>query len=92
MPVQISRLPLAAEVRASVEAQGPLALEKRIEIKVAVPANLAVLADADLLPRVIQNLLDNAVKFTPQGAASPSVRRRKRKTPFSFPSRIRAPA
>ena len=67
MKVQISRLALAETVRACVEEQGPLTREKRIEVTVDVPMTLAVLADADLLPRVVQNLLDNAVKFTPVG-------------------------
>ncbi len=68
MPVKLARLPLAAILAACVEDQAPLAREKRVEIKIEAPASLAVLADADLLPRVILNLLDNAVKFSPEAS------------------------
>ncbi|MEM9837343.1 MAG: HAMP domain-containing sensor histidine kinase [Bacteroidota bacterium] len=45
-----------------------LAEEKGIEISVALPQNLPLIfADIGLVERVLQNLLDNALKFTPQG-------------------------
>ncbi len=45
-----------------------LAKEKSITVKLDVPEDLPmVFADVGLVDRVIQNLLDNALKFTPNG-------------------------
>lgn len=45
-----------------------LAKDKRISLEFAAPADLPqVFADVALMERVIQNLLDNALKFTPEG-------------------------
>lgn len=46
--------------------QAPLARERRITLNVDVPSNLTVMSDADLLPRIFQNLINNALKFTPE--------------------------
>ncbi|MEM7575186.1 MAG: HAMP domain-containing sensor histidine kinase [Bacteroidota bacterium] len=47
---------------------GMLAREKDIEIKLEVPENLPLIfADLGLVERVLNNLMDNALKFTPQG-------------------------
>lgn len=45
-----------------------LAQEKGIEIKVNLPNDLPMIfADIGLVERVLQNLMDNALKFTPRG-------------------------
>ncbi len=45
-----------------------LAKEKELKIEVDIPDELPmVFADLGLVERVIQNLMDNAMKFTPQG-------------------------
>lgn len=44
-----------------------LAAAKRIELNADLPADLFMLADAAYLLRVLVNLLNNAVKFTPKG-------------------------
>lgn len=45
-----------------------LAKDKRISLEFVAPADLPqVFADVALMERVIQNLLDNALKFTPEG-------------------------
>ena len=48
--------------------QSPLLEEKQIRIDVQIPDNIPpVDGDKGLLERVFQNLLDNAIKFTPSG-------------------------
>jgi len=53
-------------VTSCVTDQAPLARERRITLNVDVPSGLTVMSDADLLPRVFQNLINNALKFTPE--------------------------
>jgi signal transduction histidine kinase/Flp pilus assembly protein TadD len=43
------------------------AAEKRIELVSEVPADLSVFADVNALRTIIRNLLDNAIKYTPEG-------------------------
>lgn len=65
--VRLAQLPLAPIIAACVRDQAPLAQEKRVEVIIEAPPNLSVHADAELLTRVVSNLLNNAVKFTPEG-------------------------
>ncbi|WP_323014668.1 hybrid sensor histidine kinase/response regulator [Devosia sp.] len=45
---------------------GPLAREKQIALRI-VPTNATVLADRTLVGRIVQNLVSNAIKYTPPG-------------------------
>lgn len=56
----------------------PMAREKGIEL-VFVPTSLAVKSDRRLLRRLIQNLVSNAIKYTPSGRVLVGVRRGKNK-------------
>lgn len=47
----------------------PFAQAKRVELTVDAPYSGTVLADPDLLKRVIDNLIDNAIRYTPPLAA-----------------------
>ncbi len=48
----------------------PLAQEKGVELRAVLPATSAdLLCDADEIRRVIQNLIDNSLKFTPTGGS-----------------------
>jgi signal transduction histidine kinase len=52
----------------AIEAVEPTAANKGILLEVSVPPDLPpVLVDADMIRRVLSNLLENAVRFTPPG-------------------------
>ncbi|MCH8546072.1 MAG: hypothetical protein LAT54_05010, partial [Cryomorphaceae bacterium] len=44
-----------------------LALQKSIEIKVQMPKKVSVFTNRNILSIVVHNLIDNAIKFTPDG-------------------------
>lgn len=46
-----------------------LYLQKKLNVTLAIPPELRVTADSDLLERVITNLLGNAIKYTPAGGS-----------------------
>jgi len=66
MPVELSSVEVAPLVQRALETVSPIARDKSITIETACdPAAPLVYADADLVLRVLQNLLDNAVKYSP---------------------------
>lgn len=67
MPIHLSDLSLADSVNTCVSEQEALASENNIDISVDIPPDLRVSADAELWGRVLQNILNNALKFTPPG-------------------------
>jgi signal transduction histidine kinase len=58
--------PLLADL---VELYGVLAEEKGLEFATDIPPHLPAYGDRELIQQAIANLLDNAVKFSPPGAA-----------------------
>ena len=67
MGAEPAELELSELVLRGVEEQSPLAKTRRIAVSFAVPVGLRVLADPLLLARVLQNLLNNALKYINEG-------------------------
>ena len=67
MAVESARLNLATVAHKCMEEQASLAAERRIDVSLDIPLVLTVEADDRLLSRVIQNVLNNALKFSPEG-------------------------
>jgi signal transduction histidine kinase len=67
MRLTLGRLPLAPFVEETVERFAPLVRARGNRFDVEVPRQLTVRADRDALTRVLTNLLENAVKYGPEG-------------------------
>ncbi len=81
-PVKLEPVSVEATARRAMEVCAEPARRKRIELRVEIPEGAAVMADARALEQVLVNLLDNAVKYTPERGPSHrvgEVRRRPRR-------------
>lgn len=63
-------------VRRCVAGLSPLAERKRITVSLEVPEAMSVTTDAPALSRVVENLVTNALKFTPEGRGVRAIVRR----------------
>jgi two-component system, sensor histidine kinase and response regulator len=65
--VQCETLDLAPVLQELVQQYTPLAEKKSIRLHLHVPQKQMVLADAQILQQVVDNILSNAVKYSPPG-------------------------
>ncbi|MFP4453283.1 MAG: sensor histidine kinase, partial [Desulfobacterales bacterium] len=70
-PAGLNTMPLdaAGVFQSAVETCRPMAEEKQIKIENRIDSPVMVTADEAALTRVVKNLLDNAVRYSPAGAA-----------------------
>ncbi|HZY45170.1 MAG TPA: GAF domain-containing protein, partial [Anaerolineae bacterium] len=70
MPVNREPTELKQLIEDALQLQSVLANQKQIQLSRVLPEDLPLaLIDRDLMSRVIQNLVSNAIKFTPEGGA-----------------------
>src|SRR5450631_1820741 len=60
-------VPLHEMLREVCDIYEPIAENKNVDLRVEVGHQLSVLGDRDLLLEAVANLVDNAIKFTPEG-------------------------
>lgn len=67
MRVAVTEGDIAQCIREVIETLRPTAEAKQIECRVALPSDCPGCFDADKLKKIVQNLVNNAIKYTPVG-------------------------
>ncbi len=68
IPLEFKPFSISELVQKVMKAQGQLAFEKNIRLSKRVAQDVPLIdGDVRLIERVLQNLMDNALKFTPEG-------------------------
>ncbi len=62
-----NHIELSSFVQKNINVIKKMAKEKYISLNIAIPDDVIVLADEDMLATIIRNLLSNAIKFTEEG-------------------------
>jgi len=66
-PLSPAPVSLGEVARQASEAMEPRAAGKRLSLQLRIPTDLTARADPKALEQVLLNLLDNAIKYTPEG-------------------------
>jgi two-component system phosphate regulon sensor histidine kinase PhoR len=66
-PLSSSAVSLGEVARQASEAMEPRAAGKHLSLQLRIPEDLSARADPKALEQVLLNLLDNAIKYTPEG-------------------------
>jgi two-component system, OmpR family, phosphate regulon sensor histidine kinase PhoR len=68
VPLERGEVPLRELLTETADDLEPAAREKRVDVRVSGDATVAALGDRRRLGQLARNLLDNAIKFSPEGA------------------------
>jgi signal transduction histidine kinase len=71
---ELARVPLKPMLEEIASAFAPVAAAKGIEMRVGPVSDVALRTDTNLLGRMLRNLVENAVRYTPKGSVSLSAR------------------
>jgi len=66
-PVELSDVDLGVAIRTAADLAGPAVARGGLRLNVESPASLAARANPDRLAQVLGNLLQNAIRYTPEG-------------------------
>jgi signal transduction histidine kinase len=65
--VEAEEFELTALIQEACELFRPIAEEKKINLKTDLPESLTMISDRKKMQRIVTNLLENAIKYTPKG-------------------------
>lgn len=65
--IEAEEFELTALIREACELFRPIAEEKKINLKTDLPESLTMISDRKKMQRIVTNLLENAIKYTPKG-------------------------
>lgn len=73
---ETSDFDLADVAKKVVNELTPIALKKKLKLSAVVPENLTISADIGKVKQVLTNLVDNAIKYTPEGSVTLSLEKK----------------
>ncbi|HIE65702.1 MAG: ATP-binding protein [Nitrospira sp.] len=65
-PVRLRKISLLDCIQKNITLLNPLVRKKNLRLTVSVPTNLQIWVDPEKLDQVLTNIIDNAIKYTPE--------------------------